>query len=239
MAEIAVLSQVDQERLSAKAELRKYYRWRFGELPPETWQADHQVEQNIRFSEFFGTDYVHNIANLILVPGDVNADKNRRYQRQWRSVPRRYRELNAQVVCYTSDQGDAGIPPKGESPQIEEALVRDGLYQLIQRMNDPQAFSFLFEFSRDMLMDIIRFKEKGIWTSRPPQWLIDSPKWLDLLKDEVWFHNRYVGDYRAKFPVARSSAVPPPQRSFSNKTFLQAFGLSVLPRGYREEVLDY
>lgn len=236
MAENNVYSVVDEERMYAKAALRKYYKWRFGEHPPEGWQADHQVEQNMRFAEYFGTNYLHNIANLIFVPADVNADKNRRYQRTWKSAPKKYRGLDPLVL----DIGPADAYGFEEVPVLNQAWVRDGLYQLILSMSDPEAFSFLFEFSKEMLMDIIRFKEKGIWKASPPQWLTDNPKWLDRLKDEVWYHSRYIGDYLTRFPEVRpyhpgGAKVQP----VGVDVLARLFGYEALPPDYSHEALDF
>ena len=201
MAENNLITANDQDRLKAKSALRKYYIWRFGELPPQGWQADHQVEQNVRFAEIFGFDYVHNIANLIFVPADINADKNKRYQRTWASVPKKYRQYNPLTYHLNLD----GSEPFEQGAQ---SWVRDGLFALIRGMSDVQAFCFLYEFSRDMLKDIIRFKEKGIWRTKTPQWLENQPQWLDRLKDEVHYHTRYVSEYIRKFPTPRSNTPP-------------------------------
>ena len=191
----------------AKKRLLKYYEWRFGALPPADWQADHQVEQNARCYLRFGPDYVHNIANLILVPPDVNAGKNKWYQRSWEKVLRKYQVM--QVTRISTEKTAA---------EREAVQVRDGLFLVSEFMDDTGAFVFLTRFSRDCLLRLIEMNHRRSWKRNPPNWLKDEPVWLDRLIDEVENHMTYVRKYRlspegrkalAEVNQARARRAPP------------------------------
>lgn len=186
----------DAENILAKRKLRHYYRWRFGELPPRDWQADHQVEQNSRSYRRFSGKYIHSLGNLIYVPPDINGGKNHWYARPWATVPKCYRPF-AGVV----DTKGKSATELGQDEQSGALLsVRFVLHLATQFHDDDFAFVTFTQFSRSMLLRLIRIKLRTTWKTSPPQWLVETPHWLERLKDEVENHMQYVADYHRAHP---------------------------------------
>lgn len=191
-------SELEQDAavVAAKSQLRRYYRWKYGELPPKGWQADHQVEQNPRFASRFGDLYVHNIANLIYVPADVNAAKNRRYFHPWASIPVKYKRMcNPQIWQTRLEAVSADAKNELEAKPI--VGIRDALEMIIEFLPDDEAFVFLHEFSQDALLEIVARKSRKAWVDEPPEWLQTNPEWLDRLRDEILHHDVYVTEFAA------------------------------------------
>lgn len=185
-----------KENLLVKRRLRRYYKWRYGQLPPSSWQADHQVEQHGLVYARFGGKYVHNIANLIYVPPEINAMKNTWYGKPWEKALKKYHYLQPVRLPPGASSRDLGA---SETP-FETLRIRDGLYRITQFMNEAEAFVFLTRFSRDCLLRMIWVHQNRIWKKTPPEWLVKNPKWLRYLLDDVRNHQRYVREFELAFP---------------------------------------
>lgn len=178
----------DEESRIAKNEIRGFYRWKYGYAPPADWQIDHQVEQMIPMYERFGPKRIHSIANLIMVPPELNHAKNLAYNQTWEFAPPGFRHVLAPV-------DDSRRFGDTRPQRIRELIFKRSVF-----MKDPdEAWYFLTEFSRHVLMALIQRLSEEVWTKTPPNWIKVNDLWVNRLKDDVCFHTIFINQYlRAK-----------------------------------------
>lgn len=207
-----------QEYQSAKLQLREYYLWRFGYKVPASWTADHQVEQSIYLYERFGPQYIHNIANMLMVPREVNIGKNVFYGKPWSAAPPKLRNFLPRTIqlvhlqptkpCRATLAADGKcveVSPDGSSPlgstlarseRIDRPLaIREVLYIFSRVASDIRTWSFLQEVSREVLKQIVDELSQTRWKDNPPEWLMRFPRWLGRLREELDNHDESVTDY--------------------------------------------
>ena len=169
-------NRADKQAKRAKSKLRYFYLWQYGSSPPEDWQADHQVEQQMRLYERFGPELIHSLTNMFLVPAEVNTMKNIAFNRTWERSPEAIRHILNPV--------DDELRSETNRPQRmrEMALMRS------YAMNDNDAWNFLWSFGREMLKVSIEEIAETQWRTEPPEWLRRHPQWKLHLFDDIQFH---------------------------------------------------